>query len=77
MRIDRCVCTQRTFEDLLNEARANAWPLQVLMDKTDAGHGCGMCRPYLSRCMRTGQTVFGELLSQADEPGVRDIQDRV
>jgi hypothetical protein len=75
MRIDRCVCTQRTFEDLLTEARANHWPLQVLMDKTDAGHGCTMCRPYLSRCHRTGQTVFNQILSESDEPDLRHIKD--
>ena len=68
MRIDRCVCADMTFESLKQLAQKNNWPLDVLMDKTTAGQNCGLCRPYLARCMRTGQTVFLQVIRDCDEP---------
>jgi bacterioferritin-associated ferredoxin len=34
------------------------------MSETGAGAECGLCRPYLRRMLRTGETAFYELLSE-------------
>ncbi|MEL7089590.1 MAG: (2Fe-2S)-binding protein [Planctomycetota bacterium] len=68
MRIDRCICTQRTFCDLMDTARAEGLSLPQLVEQTGASACCTMCGPYLRRAYRTGQTVFTELLSSDDEP---------
>ena len=68
MRIDRCICTQRRFDDLLDEARSNGLSLPQLVERTGASACCTMCSPYLRRAFRTGQTCFHQLLSHDDEP---------
>ena len=68
MRIDRCICAERTFADLLDQARAGGLSLRQLVEETGASAGCSMCGPYLRRAYRTGQTAFGSLLDQDDEP---------
>lgn len=64
IRVDRCTCTGRTFADLLAEARAAGLDVEGLMRETGAGEGCGLCRPYLRRALRTGEVVFTELLHE-------------
>lgn len=68
MKIDRCVCTQRPFASLLDQARTEGLSLQQLAQESGASACCTMCGPYLRRCYRTGQTVFTALLDQDDEP---------
>ena len=70
MHIDRCVCTQMTFDRLLNQRRAQGLSLPQLVEATGASACCGMCGPYLRRACRTGQVVFDRLLSEDDEPAV-------
>ena len=64
VRIDGCICRSTAFEDLLPRARAHGWTLDDIMRETGCGAGCGLCRPYLRRMLRTGETVFHELLTQ-------------
>jgi len=66
VRVDRCICRQRPFEELLSLARAHGLDLEGLSAATGCGAQCGLCRPYLRRMLATGETVFHELLS---EPG--------
>lgn len=68
MRIDRCVCTQRPFTGLLEQAQDEGLSLRQLAETTGASACCTMCGPYLRRCYRTGQTVFTALLDDDDEP---------
>lgn len=68
MKIDRCICTQRSFGDLIDTARSENLSLPQLVETTTASACCTMCGPYLRRAYRTGQTTFGVLLSQDDEP---------
>ena len=68
MRIDRCICAERRFDGLIDEARQNGWSLPQLVEETGASAGCSMCGPYLRRAYRTGQTAFAALLDQDDEP---------
>jgi bacterioferritin-associated ferredoxin len=60
--IDRCVCRNRLFADLLPEARARTWSLNELTRQTGCGGQCGLCRPYLRRMLATGETAFDHIL---------------
>ena len=62
--IDRCICRNTVFADLLPQARREDWTLDDLMRQTGCGAQCGLCRPYLRRMLRTGETVFHEILSE-------------
>ncbi len=62
--IDRCICRNTAFADLLPQARREDWTLDDLIRQTGCGAQCGLCRPYLRRMLRTGETVFHEILSE-------------
>jgi len=62
LQIDRCVCLNRRFADLLLDARARSLSLAGLMQETGCGDQCGLCRPYLRRMLATGETVFHQLI---------------
>jgi bacterioferritin-associated ferredoxin len=56
-RVDRCVCHERTFAELLAVARrTGATSLAELELQTDFGRGCGTCRPYVELVLTTGRT---------------------
>jgi bacterioferritin-associated ferredoxin len=61
--VSRCICMSIPFDVLLPRARAQNWDLLALMQETGCGAQCGLCRPYLRRMLRTGETAFYELLS--------------
>lgn len=61
--IDRCVCRDVPFADVLPLARANGWSLPELVRETGCGGNCGLCRPYLRRMLATGETVFHEIIT--------------
>lgn len=67
IRVDRCICRQTPFEQLLPPARRGHWTLADLIRETGCGGQCGLCRPYLRRMLRTGETVFHQLLAEHDE----------
>ncbi|HKV75031.1 MAG TPA: hypothetical protein VJN95_10970 [Gemmatimonadales bacterium] len=60
--IDRCVCRQTLFADLLPRVRAAGWQLADLIRETGCGGTCGLCRPYLRAMIRTGRTTFDEII---------------
>ena len=67
--VDRCVCFDRPFAELLTIARATgANTVEDLQEETEFGLACRICNPYVRRMLRTGQTTFDVLLSDADEP---------
>ena len=63
MLVSGCICRSTPFADLLPRARAANWSLEELMKQTGCGAQCGLCRPYLRRMLRTGETAFTELLA--------------
>jgi bacterioferritin-associated ferredoxin len=63
VRVDRCICKSTLFEVLHARATAEGWDLETLMRETGCGAQCGLCRPYLRRMLRTGETEFHELLT--------------
>lgn len=67
IRVDRCVCTRQPFAKLLTQARASGvTTLEELGRLTGAGTHCGMCRPYLGRGLKTGESCFTTLLPAED-----------
>ena len=64
LEIDRCVCQRTLFAQLLPMARENGWDLPQLMAETGCGAQCGLCRPYLREMLRSGTTVFHEVLTE-------------
>ena len=60
--IDRCVCKQVMFAELLPQARMRRWDLAGLITATGCGAQCGLCRPYLRAMLRDGVTTFHSLL---------------
>ena len=64
--VSRCICMRVPFATLLPLARAEGWNLAAVMAETGCGDRCRLCRPYLRRMLRTGQTEFHELLADGD-----------
>lgn len=57
--VTRCVCKYRTFEQirtLMDVYGLNT--VQDVVEKKIAGDSCGMCRPYISNMIRTGEFTF-------------------
>ncbi|MCX5662910.1 MAG: (2Fe-2S)-binding protein [Planctomycetota bacterium] len=72
IRVDRCLCTRQTFAKLLPAARAaGVTTSEELGRLTGAGTHCGMCRPYLCRGLKTGETYFTSLLAQGQLEAVK------
>jgi bacterioferritin-associated ferredoxin len=63
VKIDRCICTGRTFADALERARKEGWDLEGLRAHLGVGGNCGLCRPYVRRTLATGETVFHTILT--------------
>ena len=69
MRIDRCVCFNVTFADLARVAEATgAASVEALQQHRAFGQKCRLCHPYVRRMLRTGQTAFPHVVTDADEP---------
>jgi bacterioferritin-associated ferredoxin len=64
--VSACICKAAPFDVLLPQARAHRWDLSDLMRETGCGAQCGLCRPYLRRMLRTGETAFYQLLTPDD-----------
>ena len=64
--VSGCICMRMPFEHLLPLARAEGWDLDASMRETGCGAQCGLCRPYLRRMLRTGETAFHDLLAEGD-----------
>ena len=62
--IDRCVCHQVAFAELLPVARQQGCSsLAALQEHADFGGGCELCHPYVRRMLKTGETVFHEVIT--------------
>ena len=69
MTIVRCYCFDTTFAALAEVADATgAETVPQLQACATFGQKCKLCHPYARRMLRTGQTVFHEIVTEADEP---------
>ena len=62
IQIDRCVCEDKLFRDLVARARRERLDLGALAEREGCGTHCGWCVAYLRRALATGEVVFHELL---------------
>ncbi|MEM1211160.1 MAG: (2Fe-2S)-binding protein [Planctomycetota bacterium] len=76
MRIDRCVCADVKFAELLVRSRREGVSVEAVIESMGVSACCGMCGPYVRRACRTGQTVFFEPLTDSDEPRASDVEDQ-
>lgn len=69
MRIDRCSCFDIPFAELKDVAlRSGAPDVASLQQHVTFGRRCRLCHPYVRRMLRTGETVFSEIVTELDEP---------
>jgi len=69
VRIDRCYCFGQPFAKLREVAEAaGAETVEALQEHALFGQQCQLCHPYVRRMLRTGETVFGQVITEADEP---------
>jgi len=73
MRIDRCVCEDKTFAKLLATARREGLDLAGLAGREGCGTHCGLCVAYVRRALETGEVVFHEILPKEDLPAGRAL----
>lgn len=53
--VDRCVCRQVLFADLLRLHRESGAGFDELRRLTGCGTGCGLCTPYIRVALATGR----------------------
>ena len=74
--IDRCVCFDVPFARLAEVAAATgARSVVELQAHALFGQKCRLCHPYVRRMLRTGETVFREIVTAGDEPETREPED--
>ncbi|MEF8939584.1 MAG: (2Fe-2S)-binding protein [Salinivenus sp.] len=67
MHIDRCYCYQVPFDRLKDVAEeTGADSIEALQAHVLFGANCQLCHPYVRRMLRTGETVFDEILEEDD-----------
>lgn len=62
MTIDRCVCFSTTFAEILEAARPHGWTVEDVEQALGCGSACGMCKPYIRECLKTGETIFDRFI---------------
>jgi NAD(P)H-nitrite reductase large subunit len=68
--VTRCVCSNKTFDEIKQIMNMKGYnSIKEVIDKGLAGDSCGMCRPYLSNMIKTGEVAFmpGEIDPDYDE----------
>ena len=59
MAVDRCICENRSFAEIREEARRRGLlTVEELQQARLCGTGCEMCLPYVERMLQTGETSF-------------------
>lgn len=57
--VTRCVCHNRTFVELKQIAiEKGINSVEELMNFQISCCGCGLCKPYINKMFRTGETAF-------------------
>lgn len=63
MKIDRCYCYQKHFEELKRVAeKTGAASVEALQSYVEFGKNCKLCHPYVHRMLETGETVFSDVI---------------
>jgi bacterioferritin-associated ferredoxin len=57
--VKACLCTSLPFSTILAIAQERGvTSVSQLTSMLGCGGGCGLCRPYLERMLKTGETEF-------------------
>jgi NAD(P)H-nitrite reductase large subunit len=63
LRIERCVCHDVTFREVVDWSKATGCrSVDAAAREFKCTTSCGMCLPYVERALKTGQSVFHEIL---------------
>lgn len=65
MQVTRCICQKITFDQLKAHVDQSGVGLEELQQETGCGLICGLCTPYISRMLETGETSFPFVLPKA------------
>ena len=63
IKITKCICYNTTFEEMkkiMNEK--NLKTIGELREHKPVGMNCGLCLPYISRMIETGEVEFDSLI---------------
>ena len=63
--VNRCICADVTFAELLRLQRERGADLPELQRLTRCAQTCGLCLPYLRAALRTGRSAFPVLSEEA------------
>jgi len=58
MSVNRCVCHELSFADLLEQADARGLDFAGLRTLTGCSTGCGLCEPYVRLMLHTRRVSF-------------------
>lgn len=65
LRIDRCVCYDRTFAELKAIAEQHdCTTIEELQQHVEFGLNCRLCHPYVRRMLETGETLFDHVITE-------------
>ena len=56
--VDRCVCEDTTFSELIAIARAEGLDFDTLTERTGCALRCGLCEPYIREALQTGRSAM-------------------
>lgn len=73
MAVDRCVCHDITFAELLRRARDAGIGFNELQQQTGCATGCALCEPYIRLALKTGRSTFPVL----DEAAIKRLRPEV
>lgn len=68
--VTRCVCSYKSFDEIKSIMTSrNMHTLAEVVEQGIAGDSCGMCRPYISNMIKTGEIAFapGEIDTDYEE----------
>ncbi|MBL0926390.1 MAG: hypothetical protein IBJ11_01900 [Phycisphaerales bacterium] len=76
MAVDRCVCVNVLFQELLELHREHGLGFDELVDRTGCCTGCTSCEPYVKVMLRTGKTYLPILNAEEADRVLHEWQDR-
>jgi NAD(P)H-nitrite reductase large subunit len=76
MAVDRCVCHDVPFEELVRLNREEGLELEQLMDRTGCCTGCTSCEPYVKIALATGETDLPVMNGRELHEALKDAESR-
>lgn len=65
MLIDRCICYNVKFSEVKKIMEENNFTtIEEVQEEIDVSKNCKLCRPYIERMMKTGETEFDYIIEK-------------